>query len=63
MVLAATLQSLKADFSSVSPPSFANANARNVSFLTLYGGQFTISAPLMLPNYLDTPTDAAPQFL
>ena len=27
------------------------ANARNVSFLTLYGGQFTLSTPLIIINY------------
>ena len=28
-------------------------NARNVSLQTLYGGQFTLSTPLIKPNYLN----------
>ena len=41
-----------------------SANARNVSLLTLYGGQFTFSTQLLTPNYLlYSPTAAAPQFL
>ena len=40
------------------------ANARNVSLLTLYGGQFTFSTQLLTLNYLlYSPADAAPQFL
>ena len=40
------------------------ANARKVSFFTLYGGQFTFSTQLLTLNYLlYSPTDAAPQFL
>ena len=40
------------------------ANARNVSFFTLYGGQFMFSTQLLKLNYLlYSPTDAAPQFL
>ena len=35
--------------SSIRP--YERANARNVSFLTLYGGQFTISTQLIQPNY------------
>ena len=40
------------------------ANARNVSFFILYGGQFTFSTQLLTLNYLlYSPTYAAPQFL
>ena len=40
------------------------ANARNVSFFTLYGGLFTFSTQLLTLNYLlYSPTDAAPQSL
>ena len=43
------------DFSSV---------ARNVSFQSLYGGQFTLSIQLInLKFCVHVPTDAAPQFL
>ena len=36
---------------------------RTPALETLYGGQFTISAQLLKPNYFVTlPTDAAPQF-
>ena len=30
------------------------ANARNVSFLTFHGGQFTFSTQLLTPNYIRT---------
>ena len=34
------------------------------AFESLYGGQFTLSTPLIKPNYLVIlSTDAAPQFL
>ena len=40
------------------------ANARNVSFFTLYGGQFTFSTQLLTLNYLlYSPTGVAPLFL
>ena len=40
------------------------ANAQNVSFFTLYGGQFTFSTELWTLNYLlYSSTDAAPLFL
>ena len=45
----ATVKCLKADVSGVSPLSFA----RNVSFETLYGDQFTLSTQLIKPDYLD----------
>ena len=39
-------------------------NARNVSYFTLCGGQFTFSTQLLTLNYLlYSPTDATPQFL
>ena len=59
----ATVKSKKADVSSVSPSSerWTKANARNVSFFTLYGGQFTFSTQLLTLNYLlYSPTDAVP---
>ena len=45
----ATVKCLKTKVSSISPLLFA----QNVSFETLYGGQFTLSTPLIIPNYLD----------
>ena len=40
------------------------ANAQNVSFQSLYGGQFTLSPQLINPNFVfHVPTDAVPQFL
>ena len=40
------------------------ANAQNVSFKTLYGGQFTLSTQLrLLDLLLYSPTNVAPQFL
>ena len=36
----------------------------NVRFITLYGGQFTLSTQLIKTKlFCDTPIDAAPQFL
>ena len=45
--------SLKADVSNVSPSAFAlrRANARNVSFFILYGGQFASSTQLIVLDY------------
>ena len=52
----ATVKSLKADVSSISPLSIALT-------LTLYGGPFTFSTYLLTLNYLFySLTDAAPQF-
>ena len=45
----ATVKSFKADVSSF---SWRRANARNVSFETLYGGYFTLSTKLIKPNNL-----------
>ena len=38
--------------SALRPLLWRRANARNVSFETLYSGQFTLSTQLMIPNYL-----------
>ena len=43
----------KTDVSSISPPSegIMKANTGNVSFKTLYSGQFTLSTQLIILNY------------
>ena len=50
----ATAKNFKADVSSVSPSSslWRRANARNVSFETLYVSRSTLSTQLIIPNYL-----------
>ena len=49
---------------SLIPSLLRRANALKVSLLTLYGGQFTFSTQsLTLDHLLNSPTDAAPQFL
>ena len=49
-----TVKSKKVDISSVNPSSerWRRANARNVSFFTLYDGQFTFSTQLLTLNCL-----------
>ena len=57
--LLTTVKSFEADISGVSPLSERRTDARNVSFETLYGGQFTLSTLLMkpkLPCYSPPPT-------
>ena len=45
----------------LSQSHWRRANARNASFFTLHGGQFTFSTQLLTPNHLlYSPTDAAP---
>ena len=44
--------------------SNGRTNARNVSFQSLYGGQFTLSTQLINQNFVfQVPTNVAPQFL
>ena len=53
----ATVKSLRADDLSISPSSgkmialWRRENARNVSFVTLYGGQLMLSTRSITPNY------------
>ena len=50
-------------FRAVALRSDEGLTLRTPALETLYGGQFTISAQLLKPNYFVTlPTDAAPQF-